>query len=325
VTITPDPGDPDAFTTTATYVYAESGEEVRRSGEALVYTGYQWRGRTDAGTDSELREVMMVERDLREMTGRWFTGAYDETGPDVTFRRIGGDAVLSGAYPLALRRGSTTAVTLYGAGLSATGAEDADFGEGVTVRAVEGGDEGTVSLRLAVAPDARVGGRDLFAFGSSLEHAVVVHDGVDRIEVAPRTGMARVGGGHFPKGYETFEAIGYDDGPDGEPNTEDDLELGRVDVSWSVQEYAAVFGDDDIDYVGTMGPDGRFTPALDGPNPDRPGNRNNIGDVWVIATHRTADGARLTARAHLVVTVPLYMRFEPWREVDPRATLGAGR
>ena len=55
---------------------------------------------------------------------------------------------------------------------------------------------------------------------------------------------------------------------------------------------------------------GVFTPAVDGPNPKRSGNRNNIGDVWVVAVHKPAGGAPLRARAHLVVTVPLYMRWD---------------
>jgi quinohemoprotein amine dehydrogenase len=126
--------------------------------------------------------------------------------------------------------------------------------------------------------------------------------------------MSRVGGGNFPKGYQTYEAIAYDDGLDGEADTDDDLVLGRIDVSWSMEEYAAVFGDDDIEYVGSLGQDGVFSPALDGPNPDRVGNRNNVGDVWVIATHTTASGDELKARAHLLVTVPLYLRWEPWQE-----------
>ena len=55
-----------------------------------------------------------------------------------------------------------------------------------------------------------------------------------------------------------------------------------------------------------------FTPALDGPNPARSGNRNNVGDVWVVATHSAAAPATapMRARAHLVVTVPLYMRWD---------------
>ena len=55
---------------------------------------------------------------------------------------------------------------------------------------------------------------------------------------------------------------------------------------------------------------GLFTPAVDGPNPARSGNRNNIGDIWVVATHKGADGAPLRARSHLVVTVPLYLRWD---------------
>jgi quinohemoprotein amine dehydrogenase len=128
--------------------------------------------------------------------------------------------------------------------------------------------------------------------------------------------MARTGGANFPKGYQVFEAIGFDNGPDGDPETEDDLDLGRVSVTWRMEEYAAIYDDDDIDFVGSIGQDGTVVPSEDGPNPDRPGNRNNVGDVWVVATHVAAGAEALTARAHLIVTVPLYMRFEPWRPVD---------
>ena len=143
----------------------------------------------------------------------------------------------------------------------------------------------------------------------------MVHNGVDRIEVTPGTGTARSGGANFPKGYQIFDAWGFDDGPDGQPNTEDDLALGRVDVSWHLEEYAATYGDDDIDFVGEIQEDGKFVPAADGPNADRSGNRNNIGDVWVVATSVSGDGA-ISARAHLVVMPPLYMRWEPWAEIE---------
>ncbi len=234
--------------------------------------------------------------------------------------------MITGVFPRALERGASVTVTVFGGRLpGATAGTDAlDFGRGVTVESVDAGALG-LTVRLAVSGDAPVGARDLFGLGTSLRDAIIVHDGVDRVEVTPETGMARVGGANFPKGYQTFEAIGWNDGPDGEPNTGDDLELGRVAAEWSLQEYAAVYGDDDIDFIGTIGQDGTFVPALDGPNPDRAGNRNNVGDVWVIATHRAPDGSELTARSHLIVTVPLYMRFEPWREVDPRrATIGGG-
>ena len=205
---------------------------------------------------------------------------------------------------------------MFGGGLTAGSVASLDFGSGVAVVSVRGANDGSLRVNLTVADDAQIGARDLFAAGALLERALVVHDGVDRIAVTPETGMARVGGGAFPKGYQTYEAIGFDDGPDGEPETDDDLNLGRVDVSWAVEEYAATFGDDDVAFIGSMRQDGTFVPAIDGPNPDRVGSRNNVGDAWVIATHKTTDGEELRARAHLLVTVPLYMRWEPWQEVS---------
>jgi quinohemoprotein amine dehydrogenase len=315
VTITANTSDDDAFTTAASYVYPESGERVTRSGSSLVYTGYQWRGRSNPGASDELREVMFVERDQRTIHGRWFSGAYDEMGPDVRLQRVGATPVVAGVYPGAVPSGGTTAVTIYGGNLpSNPGPSDLDFGAGVTVQSIEVGG-GVISVTLAVEDGATVGSRDLFAFGEIVESAITVHDGIDRIEVTPETGMARIGGGgSYPKGYQTFEAMGYDNGPDGDPNTDDDLMLGRVNAGWSVEEYTATYDDDDISYVGQMDREtGVFTPALDGPNPDRKGMRNNVGDVWAIATYTTDEGVELRARAHLLVTVPLYMRFEPWR------------
>jgi quinohemoprotein amine dehydrogenase len=322
VTISADPADPDAFTTRASYVYGESGQRVQRSGRALVYTGYQWRGRSNPGEDSELREVMQVERDLRTMAGRWFNGAYDEFGSDVTLTRVGGGTALSGVYPNALARGASTTVTVYGANVEGA-VGDLDFGEGVTVESVESRSPTSARVRVRVSADARIGSRDLYAGGATLEGAAIVHDGVDRIEVTPSTGMARTGGANFPKGFQAFEAVGWNDGPDGEPNTEDDLSLGRVSVTWRLEEYAATYGDDDIRFVGRLQPDGTFEPALDGPNPQRSGNRDNVGDVWVVATHRNASGKELSARAHLIVTIPLYIRFDPWpARADGRALIG---
>ena len=318
LTIRATESDTDAFTSSSRYVYAESGLTVERSGQGLVYTGYQWRGRSNHGTANELREVMFIERDQQRMSGRWFSGAYDEIGPDVTLQRTGAAPIVTGVYPQALRRGETTQVTIYGGGLRDTrdGAE-LNFGPGVSIGTIEKSQADEVVVQLTMDDDAVLGARDLFAFESTLENAIIVHDGVDRIIVTPEAGMARVGGANFPKGYQTFEAIGYNNGPDDQNGTEDDLKLGRVDVSWSLEEYTATFSDDDIDFVGSISAKGIFTPALDGVNPDRTGDRNNIGDVWVLATYLTPNGKELRARAHLLVTVPLYMRFEPWRPVGP--------
>ena len=325
--------DEASFTTRAEYVHARTGERSERSGRGIVYTGFQWRGRSfeDGDPDDALREVMMVERGWNQIDGRWFAGDYDEFGPDVTLLRADGPIPL-GVYPVSLRAGTErAAVRVYGANLPpGLGAEEVDFGPGVEVLTVSASDPQMLTAEVSVDGDAAPGARDVYIAGRAVPGSLTVYEAVDRIAVSPEAGMARLGGGAFPKGYAQFEATAFSNGPDGEPETEDDLNLGQVDVAWSVEEYAAVFDDDDIEYVGTLDQNGRFEPAIDGPNPDRAGSRNNVGDVWVVATYAGPDGNEVRGRAHLIVTVPLYMRWEPWRVTEgppplPRRTGGPAR
>ncbi len=309
------------FTTEIEYTYARTGETVQRSGRSTVYTGFQWRGRSFAGSDQESawREVMFVERDWQEMSGRWFHGANDELGVDVTLRRVRNDPVILGVHPTAVQTGGVQAVTIYGANLPAgLNADAIDLGPGLVARNVTGRTATKVTVEVAVAPDAVLGGRDVFVGGANLENGLAVFDEIDRIAVEPRAGMARVGGIVFPKQYQPFQAVGYHNGPDGDPETDDDVRLDIVDVEWGLEEYTRTFDDNDIEYVGQIDQHGLFTPAVDGPNPQRPQSRNNVGDVWVVATYTGPHAAKeIRARAHLIVTVPLYMRWEPWKVTKP--------
>src|SRR6185295_7328657 len=140
-----------------------------------------------------------------------------------------------------------------------------------------------LALEVDVAANAPIGPRDVSVAGAVRPATLVVYDKIDGIKVLPQAGMARVGGAVFPKQLQQFEAIGINYGPDGKPDTADDLDLGLVNVRWSTEEYTATFGDDDLQFVGTLDERGLFTPNVDGPNPKRSGNRNNIGDVWVVA------------------------------------------
>lgn len=306
----------DELETRARYTYPARGVDVTRTGQALVYTGYQWRGRSTSPEHFSAREVLFVSRDRDEIAGRWFTGAYDERGIDVTLRRVGPEPMITGVYPPAVpvTAGETT-LRLFGANLpDGLDAGAIDLGAGLTVTGVSDRTSTSATLQVTVAADARVGSRDLFIGRAALTEAVTVYDEIHRLEVTPATGLARVGGVAFPKQYERFEARAWHDGPDGEPGTDDDLDLGMlVDVDWSMEEYAVTFDDDDTAFVGTLGEHGVFEPAIDGPNPERSGERNNVGDVWVVATLTTApDGTALDrplrARAHLLVTVPIYLR-----------------
>jgi quinohemoprotein amine dehydrogenase len=316
VTMTANPSAPDEFTTETTFRYARSGRTVTRKGRSIVYTGHQWRGRSTVNGDdaTSLREVMSVDRGWQSMSGRWFNGSYDELGPDVTLTRIGREAVVAGLdRPSARRGGAAQTLRIFGANFpSGITARDVDFGRGVTVSRVVDASPTQITVDVDVAADAALGGRDLFLSGTLQRSALTIYDKIDFIKIKPGWNMARVGGVVFPKMLAQFEAFAYSFGTDGKADTKDDLLIGPVDAAWSVEEYTATFDDDDIKFVGEVNPStGLFTPAIDGPNPDRSGNRNNIGDVWVIATHKPAgDGATLRARAHLVVTVPLYLRWD---------------
>jgi quinohemoprotein amine dehydrogenase len=311
---------PDEFTTAATYTYPRSGRTATRSGRAVVYAGHQWRGRSfaGAGDSAGIREVMHLERDWREMSGRWYWGAYDEFGLDLTLRRVGREPVIAGVHPRAARRqAAELEVTIYGANLPASlQPSSIDFGPGIEVRSVARADPEAITARIAVSPDAPIGAKDLFVAGVGHRDALVIYDQVQRIRVEPQAGMARIGGMRFPKQFQQFEAVAYHNGADGKPETGDDLDLGPVPAAWSLEEYSVTYEDDDTRFVGQLDATGLFTPALDGPNPNRTGNRNNVGDVWVVATYDAGGARPLRHRAHLLVTVPLYLRWEPWR-IEP--------
>jgi quinohemoprotein amine dehydrogenase len=329
VTVTADPADPDSFVTETRYTFVKGGQTVTRKGKGTLYTGFQWRGRASANgpaaagaapaataaaaSEEVWREVMFVERTRKEMWGRWFTGSYDETGLDVKLTRVTTEPVVLGLSTAALKTGATgLTVTIAGANLpNGLTAADVNLGQGIKVSKIGSISSDAATLTIDVAADARPGPRDISVAGAVKPAAVTVFDKVDGIKILPKAGMARVGGAVFPKQLQQFEAVAYHNGPDGKPNTKDDLSLGIVDVAWKLEEYTATFGDDDLSFVGSLDPvTGLFTPNIDGPNPKRTGERNNVGDVWVVgelapnATMGTTKPMR--ARAHLLVTVPIY-------------------
>ena len=315
---------PDEFTTRARLLPIKTGKRVERTGRAIVYTGYAWRGRSRGGEGGgpdapvEAREVMMVSRGQSEIQGRWFWGGYDEFGIDVTLRRAGNDPTLFGVDRTVLQAGSTgERVQIFGDQLPTDlSVDDLDFGAGVTVKRVTSQTSSSLTAEVDVSAEAITGKRDLRVGRSFFTGAFAVYDKIDYLKVLPEAAMARLGGTTHPKGYQQFEAIAYHRGQDKKPQTPDDVELGHVDVEWSIEEFFAVYGDDDKEFVGTLSPTGLFTPAREGPNPKRKFGRNNYGDVWVVATYKPAagetarDGKPATGRAHLVVTVPLYVKWD---------------
>jgi quinohemoprotein amine dehydrogenase len=328
-------GDPDQFSTTTKLTYLKDGATLALAGNSVVYTGYSWRGRSDTGdephdntsTPRQAREVMWIAPDQSTMEGRWFWGAYQEFGIDVKLQRV--DDPAESAMVLAtdlsmLKTGSVDQrVRIFGDHLAGVRPMDVDFGTGVTVKRIiaDASNASVLTVDVDVDAHAIVGKRDVSVRRSVAANAIAVYDRIDYIKVKPDTALARLGGNGHPKGFQQFEAWAYNRGPDDKPNTADDVELGPVPVEWSVEEFYAVYGDDDKSFVGQLSAAGFFTPASEGPNPERKFSRNNYGDVWVVATYKDAtgaDGRPMTAKSYLVVTVPLYVQWDQ-PEVAPRA------
>jgi quinohemoprotein amine dehydrogenase len=233
----------------------------------------------------------------------------------VKLQRGSADPTLIGADRSSLKTGTQgTRVRLLAQSLPAQiEPSDLDFGTGVTVRRIVSHTPSEIVAEVDVAADAVPGKRDIAFRRSVLQNAIAVYDRIDYIKVTPDSALARLGSERHPKGYQQFEAIAYQRGADGKSHTADDVELGPIDVSWSVEEFYAVYGDDDKEFVGSLGPTGFFTPASDGPNPQRKFSRNNYGDVWVVATaknEKDKEGRPLTGKSYLVVTVPAYVQWD---------------
>jgi quinohemoprotein amine dehydrogenase len=262
-----------------------------------------------------MRETLWISPDQSEAEGRWFWGAYQELGIDVKLVRPSGGPLLFSVDRYSLKAGALSErVRLFGDSLPADAtAVDLDFGVGVKVARLVSHTASEMVAEVSVAADAVPGKRDIAFRRAVLPNALAVYDRIDYVKVTPDSAVARLGSDVHPKGYQQFEAIAFQRGADGKPHTADDVDLGPVEATWSVEEFYSVYGDDDKEFVGTLDSHGFFVPSLDGPNPQRKFSRNNYGDVWIVATlkdQKDADGKPIAGRSYLVVTVPTYIRWD---------------
>jgi quinohemoprotein amine dehydrogenase len=304
-------GSGDEFLTRTRLRSVDGTSVLVRSGRGLAYAGTEWRGRSSGTTlaspapeepSNETQEVMLVAPDGSRAEGRWFWGQYQELGFDVKMQRPSSDPILLLVDPPSFKAGSNAnRVRFIGDRFPAqvTGA-DLSAGPGVTVRRIVSSTPGEIVAEVDVARDALPGRRDVAFRTSTLERAVAIYDRVDYLKVVPDSSLAAFSSQTYLRGYQQFEAIGYQRGPDGKRHTADDVELGPVEVAWSTEVFYEV-DQSKRDRVGTLSPAGFFTPAATNPGANY--------DVWIIATAKSEngpDGKPLVGKSYLVVTVPTY-------------------
>jgi quinohemoprotein amine dehydrogenase len=299
------------FLTRVSLQSVTDGLTIVRTGHNVVYAGHEWRGRSkgsappSAAPDdlaSEARETMWISPDGSRAEGRWFWGQYQEFGFDVKMQRASSGAALLTVDLPSLKIGTkANRIRLLGDQFPAhVKPGDLSVGPGVTVRRIVSSTVTEIVAEIDVAADTRPGRRDVAFKSSVLPGALAIYDRVDYLKVTPESSMAAFGGEGYPRGFQQFEAIGYQRGADGKPHTADDMELGPVDATWSMEVFYEV-DDSKRDLVGKVSSTGFFTPAAQSPDTNY--------DIWVIATagnEKNKDGKPLVGKGYVVVTVPTY-------------------
>ena len=268
------------------------GREVSVGGQMNLYTGYEWRANLNID-GTAYRQVLAVSEDGTRLAGRQFLADHDSLGGTLSGVKAGSGAAILGTVPEALPApgGAVQVVGTGLDGLAATGAE---------LSAAEANASG-VAATVAAAADGVVG---LAAGGA--EASVAVYSAVDRVAVEPAFAIGRVGGGSDigPAAVPiAFKAVGWWNGPDGAPETEDDVRVGELPATWSTgnhNEVAEMLKD--ADFAGEIDETGIFMPAVAGPNPERPFSTNNAGDLKVVA-----EAMGQTGEAQLIVTVQRFI------------------
>lgn len=263
------------------------------SGQMNLYTGFEWRANLSIGGE-DYRQVLAVSEDGQSLSGRQFLRDRDSLGGRLVGAKEGGPTQVLGAVPAAVPAGAEAVVQVVGVEIEGLDVEGAD------VAALDPNPLGA-KLRLKASGDA------LATVSVGEEGATVAfYRTVDRLSVEPPFTIARVGGGsdYGPEAVPAaFHLVGWWNGPDGAPETEDDIRIGALPADWSVgnwDDIAAAMKD--ADHAGVIEATGIFTPGVAGPNPARPFTTNNAGDLKI-----TGAAAGLTADARLIVTVQRFV------------------
>jgi quinohemoprotein amine dehydrogenase len=271
-----------------------AGQTRQLRGNAIIYTGYEWRARLgdDQGT---FLSIGTIDADGNSGTGRFMNSAQDEVGADYRAVRIrDGHSEILAVEPSFIKARAESQIAIHGTGLSG----DVDLGAGVEVTGTVSADANMVVVTAKASSGAATGARSVSVGGtSSVADAMVVYDAIAAVKVEPAYAIARVGegGGSRPDQYALFDAVAYMDG---------DVRIGSMTATWSVEPFDEVAAAlDDVGFSGKMNPQtGIFDPADAGLNPARPFETNNAGNLKVVGTVDDGSGA-VSGEGQLLVTV----------------------
>lgn len=277
----------------------DDGKPMQGKGQALIYTGYEWRG--DLVVDgTPMRQVFALEDGV--LRGRMFLRDHDEVGADVvaSLQQAGSSRVLA-VHPAHLKAGETAELRIVGAGLKG----EVALPRGVEVLQTVKRSAAEVVLRVKV--DAAARGVHPVAVGEAAGGSLALYDRIAAVKVTPAFAVARIGGNGTPtaKVEARFDAEAWAAGADGQAGTADDFRIGVVPASWAVEPFdEAAVRDEDLKFAGLMdAASGVFVPGDAGPNPARRMSASNVGNLKVVA-EVAQGGERLRGEGQVIVAPP---------------------
>lgn len=274
----------------------DDGTAMKGKGQALVYTGYEWRG--DLEIDGvAYQQVLMLKDGMLE--GRMFEREHEEIGVDfVASRSDGGDGRVLAAHPAYLKAGTEAELRIVGSDLKG----ELALPPGVSVLETLKTSANEIVVRVRTDQDAT--GVHPLRVGKANGAALALYDRIAGIKVLPEVAVARVGSddSSTPKVSARFDAEAWAAGADGKYGTEDDYRIGVVSAKWSVEPFdEAAERDQDVRFAGVMDDSsGVFIPGGAGSNPQRRLMGTNVGNLKVVASVEQ-EGSALQGEGQLFV------------------------
>lgn len=267
------------------------GKTLPVKGKVNIYTGYEWRGTVTVG-EQTYRQILALSDDGKSLEGRHFAKGQDSLSTVFKALKQGSGTKILATYPENLKAGQEQEVVVVGTGIDQLNVADTkivgtpaktDFG--AKVKLAGAAKDSTVALK---AGDA--------------EAKLPVYEKLDRLTLDPPYAVARVGGngGSAPPSNVWFQAVGWLNGADGKPSTDDDIRVGSVNATWKLEPFNEEAEKlKDSEFVGKLDEKlGLFNVAEAGPNPARVYSTNNAGNMKVLADFEGVKG-----EGQMIVTV----------------------
>lgn len=293
----------------------ENGKTEKGSGSGTLYTGFEWRSALTQGGNN-VRQVMSLSEDGKELVGRWHVIGDDGTAGTVRAKRVvngellkekikrtlGNKRVVSkksekgevlSVIPAYIRAGEKKRIAIHGVGLNGA----VKFNNGLSVINTVSKTPNSIVVDVVADDNVKPSRVGVKVGKSHYFSGITVFDKVNYIKIRPEIAMAKTGGfgGKVAKRNVQFEAVGF---------TENDIEIGVFPAKWSLDNYnESAAAMKDLDYAGKfVGDNGLFVPGDAGTNPDRKYSTNNAGELSVIA-EVDDQGRKVSASSLLNITV----------------------